>query len=113
MCTGGLASFQGLALVTATDGEDVDVVLGLGQQVGKGELVPGGGQALILGTASTDWLVAQAVAVDAGKRCHPADGEGVGGNLGEGEVSGGVESWEDSEMKKSRGRGGEERVWEE
>lgn len=101
-CTSCLASLQRSALIASADGKDVDVVLGLRLEVGEGELGPGWRQALVLGTAASGRLVAQAVATDAGAGSAPVDGERVGGDLGELEVSGGVQNCLKGEKRKDR-----------
>lgn len=63
--------------------EDVDQVLRVRSESRQGEVVPGGGQPLVLGPPAADHLVADAVASDFALGSEPVDGKGVGEDLGE------------------------------
>lgn len=65
---------------------DADQVFGVRIEPSQSEVVPGGGQPLILGPAATHHLVANAVAGDFALGSEPVDGEGVGENLRETQI---------------------------
>lgn len=71
------------ALLSTVHSVDADQVFGVWGKPRQGEVVPGGGQPLILGPAAAHHLVANAVAGDFALGSEPVDGEGVGENLRE------------------------------
>lgn len=81
------------ALLRAAHGIDADQVIGVRSEPRQGEVVPGGGQPLILGPAAAHRLVANAVAGDFALGREPVDGEGVGENLGETQIDRRIQSW--------------------
>lgn len=71
------------ALFRAAHCEDADQVLGVCSESCQGEVVPGGGQPLVLGPPAADHLVADTVAGDFALGSEPVDGKGVGVDLRE------------------------------
>lgn len=71
------------ALLRAAHSIDADQVFRVRIEPCQGEVVPGGGQPLVLGSAATRHLMANAVAGDFALGSEPVDGEGVGENLRE------------------------------
>lgn len=74
---------EGQALLRAAHSKDADQIFCVWSESCQGEVVPGGGQPLILGPPTTDHLVADAVTSDLALGGEPMDGKGVGENLRE------------------------------
>lgn len=81
-----LNSSERRALLRAAHGIDADQVFGVWIEPSQSEVVPGGGQPLILGPAAAPHLVSNAVAGDFALGSEPVDGEGVGENLRETQI---------------------------
>lgn len=75
------------ALFCTAHSKDADQVLGVWSESRQGEVVPGGGQPLVLGPSAADHLVADTVTSDLALGCEPVDGEGVGVDLREPQVN--------------------------
>lgn len=71
------------ALLCEADCVDVDQVLSVWSESGQSEVVPGGGQTLILGSPTTGHLVTDAVTSDFALGSEPVDGKRVGQDLRE------------------------------
>ena len=71
------------ALLGPADREDVDQVLGVWSEACQGEVVPGGGQPLVLHPPAADHVVADTVTGDFALGSEPAEGEGIGEDLRE------------------------------
>lgn len=65
-------------------------------------MVPGGGQPLVFGPATTGHLVADAVASDFALGSQPVDGEGVCEDFRETQANWGIQSFEDRKDKSQK-----------
>lgn len=94
MLTRCLLADQGHALLPAVDGNDADHVLSPWKQVSKGDGVPWGGHAVLLGPASTMlWVMPDFVARNGGTRSNPVDGERISSYIREVKASGRIKTW--------------------
>lgn len=71
------------ALLRPAHCKDVHQVLRVWSESCQGEVVPGGGQPLVLGSPAADHLITDTVTGDSALGSEPVDGKGVGEDLRE------------------------------